>query len=459
VTAGDNDFAKYEVLHPVPPQDRFFGAYWIFVLLGVGGMWPWNGFLTAYDYFNSPAMLGDLPSFQFIMSIVFNVATVTFQFLGVAFGEKISLNARVLITFIPFVVSMVLVPYVHLMSSEFGARLGIVLALVFIAGMSTAVGFNCIVGLASQFPPEYVGAVMLGQGVAGVVVGGIRIITKASFGDTDQSVSIATQLYFLLAAGVEVLCIVFYFVLIRTNFARYHMAKATMGQDVSERSADSSRDKESDALLSGAAPKASPRVVLRKVLLQGITVWSVFFVTLSMFPGMTSLIPNTPGDFPPGTWFGIANIFLFQLFDFVGRTLPRWVVIIPPRFLWIFSVARVVFAGLFILCIRPLCGPIFASQYAAFVIMTFFALTNGYFGTLAMMFAPRFVDDHEKNVAGMIMSVFLQLGIFSAVLFALFILYLVSPCSLPTFLAPAGLNCSAALDCAVANATAAFENL
>jgi solute carrier family 29 (equilibrative nucleoside transporter), member 1/2/3 len=390
-------------------------------------------------------MFCNLPSFQFIMSIVFNIATVTFQFLGVGFGEKVSLTARVLLTFVPFVAAMVLVPFVRQMVESVAARLGLVLALVFVAGMSTAVGFNCIVGLASQFPPEYVGAVMLGQGVAGVAVGAIRIVTKASFGESPGGVSTSTMLYFLLAAGVEVLCIVFYFVLIRTTFARYHMAKATAVHDLSDRSPGASHDKEADALLSGGAgeaPKASVRVVLRKVLLQGFTVWSVFFVTLSLFPGVTSLIQGTAGDFPPGDWFGIANIFLFQIFDFVGRTLPRWVVIIPPRLLWIFSVARVVFAALFILCIRPLGHPIFHSNYASFVIMVFFALTNGYFGTLAMMFAPKFVADHEKNVAGMIMSVFLQLGIFTAVLFALFILFLVSPCSLPDFLMPSGLNCT-----------------
>ncbi len=73
---------------------------------------------------------------------------------------------------------MVLVPFVREMVDGSSERLGIVLALVFVSGMSTAVGFNCVIGLASQFPPEYVGAVMTGQGIAGVAVGLIRIITK-----------------------------------------------------------------------------------------------------------------------------------------------------------------------------------------------------------------------------------------------------------------------------------------
>lgn len=174
----------------------------------------------------------------------------------------------------------------------------------------------------------------------------------------------------------------------------------------------------------------------------GFTVWSVFFVTLSLFPGMTSLVHFVPTDFPrDAAWFGICNIFIFQVFDFIGRILPRWLVIIPARVLWIFSVGRVVFGVLFILCIIPNEQPIFNSNWASFVIMMAFALTNGYFGTLAMMYGPNNVEDHEKDTAGMIMSVFLQLGIFSAVLFALFILYLVQPCALPDFLMPSYVVC------------------
>lgn len=170
--------------------------------------------------------------------------------------------------------------------------------------------------------------------------------------------------------------------------------------------------------------------VLRKIGLMSFTVWSVFFLTLSLFPGMTSIIPDYGS-----TWNPVILIFLFQVFDFVGRMLPRWLRIIPRRVLWIASLLRLTFGGLFLLCILPLGNtPIFASPWAGFVIMSLFALTNGYFGTLAMMYAPDEVSDHEKATAGRIMSMSLQMGIFSAVFFALLILYLVDKCRLPLFL-------------------------
>ena len=45
-------------------------------------------------------------------------------------------------------------------------------------------------------------------------------------------------------------------------------------------------------------------------------------------------------------------IFLFQLFDFVGRSLPRLVVLFTPTTLWIPVMLRTLFFPIFILCVR-----------------------------------------------------------------------------------------------------------
>lgn len=170
--------------------------------------------------------------------------------------------------------------------------LAITLALVFVSGMSTAVGFNCVIGLASQFPQEYVGAVMLGQGVAGVIVGLLRIVTKISFPSGSDPVGqsgieTSTMIYFLGATVIEVLCIISYFILISLPFAKFNMARATQRQpdrdDTGLLGGENSQDS------SSAGPqRANIKVVLKKVALMGYCVWSVFFVTLSLFPVINS---------------------------------------------------------------------------------------------------------------------------------------------------------------------------
>jgi equilibrative nucleoside transporter 1/2/3 len=43
--------------------------------------------------------------------------------------------------------------------------------------------------------------------------------------------------------------------------------------------------------------------------------------------------------------------------------------------------------------------------------MVVFSLSNGYMGSLAMMMGPDCVGDHEKQVAGTMLTFFLLLGI------------------------------------------------
>lgn len=306
---------------------------------------------------------------------------------------------------------------------------------------------------------------MTGQGVAGIVVGLIRIITKAAYNDSPAGINTSTLIYFILAAFVEVCCIVAYFVLINLTFSRFHLGKKDASRGSNSVNEGGSASEKASLLdnNNGAAPTPRFGVVLKKVFLLGFTVWSVFFVTLSLFPGLLTLIPAFPGD-PNnsnktwGGWFVVINVFIFQVFDFVGRMLPRWFVLIRPRVLWIFTTSRVIFAALFVLCIVPEGHPVFASNWAAYVIMAVFAITNGYGGTLAMMFGPDQVDLHEKSLAGMIMSAFLQFGIFSAVLFALFILYLLNPCGLPPFLMTSQVYnaCNMSVACIEKNVTASL---
>jgi len=57
--------------------------------------------------------------------------------------------------------------------------------------------------------------------------------------------------------------------------------------------------------------------------------------------------------------------------------------------------------------------------------MILLAFTNGYCGTLSMMFGPKNVEPHEREHAGIIMSFSLNVGIFIAVHFAFLLLYLI----------------------------------
>ena len=144
-------------------------------------------------------------------------------------------------------------------------------------------------------------------------------------------------------------------------------------------------------------------------------------------------------------WLQPQTQFTFQVFDFIGRSLPRFFILFSPRTLWIPTVLRFGFFPLFILCLGTHSGTIplvFDSDGWYYPFMAIFALTNGYCGSmypslsvffvslslslsfslslslffsfssflflssklaLAMMFGPVNALEHEKEVAGIVM--------------------------------------------------------
>jgi len=161
----------------------------------------------------------------------------------------------------------------------------------------------------------------------------------------------------------------------------------------------------------------SYKKILKRIWPEALNVFLTFFITLTLFPGTLLLIPSRNGI--NAEWFGIFLIFTFQVFDFIGRTAPRFVTFPSANFLWIPTVARFAFFACFILAKD---NKVFTNDYWTLSLDALMAITNGYFGTLAMMYAPSRVEDHERETAGNIMAFMLNLGIFAGVHAALIML-------------------------------------
>lgn len=123
---------------------------------------------------------------------------------------------------------------------------------------------------------------------------------------------------------------------------------------------------------------------------------------------MATIITSRSHSLNDSGWFQVIIISLFLVFDFVGRSLPAVYIAFNAKNIWIPTVARLLFFPLFILCVKP---ALIKFDYAAYAIMTLFALSNGYICTLLNIFAPSLVDTHEKETAGLITIFSLNAGI------------------------------------------------
>lgn len=400
-------------------------VYWIFLLMGTGLLFPWNTIITAVDYFS---VLYPSHHVNFAFGLAYNIPSIPILLLLINYGSKFSSTVRSFTAFTVYALVLISFPILPLLGLEPGTMYSLTLFGVLLTGISGATLFGDLFGLAANFTPAETQAIMAGNGVAGLAVAIIRLVTKASLPETPVGIATSALIYFLLAAAVVVSCILGLYILLGLPYTKAAVS-FTKSKQSDSTTALLSDDHTGSLLEQGGEKKAgnqsssdvTVRSVLKKVWPMGASVTTTFFITLSLFPGLTADIPSTSDD--PDHWFPVMMISTFLLFDSIGRAAPNYTVLLTPKTIIPFIVARLAFFPLFIFCVQP---RLIASDTVAVVLMIIFATTNGYLGSLCMMFGPTLVSDAEKPMAGTIMTTFLNTGIFSGVFFALVVLYIVT---------------------------------
>jgi len=301
----------------------------------------------------------------------------------------------------------------------------------------------------------------------------LRILTLLVFHQGANSARDSSYVYFALASAVLVLCTVLFVYLLRLPITRHYHAKHQASQrhsagppidtsssrakigygsadvttingsgspqhnqviieedsDCSSGSSDDADGVADDSAIDnaelGAAVGSKRKIahwsILFKLGRHAFCVFAVFFVTLSLFPGIVTKVPAREGGEDWKFWYPILLLSLFMVFDWAGRSAPSYWRPIPERWLWFAALARFAFFPLFAFCIKPL---YFTSDWIPCMLVVVMAYTNGAWGTESMMVGPTQVEPYEREVAGVMMSFMLNLGIFLGVHMAVLMLYL-----------------------------------
>jgi equilibrative nucleoside transporter 1/2/3 len=228
------------------------------------------------------------------------------------------------------------------------------------------------------------------QGLAGIFASVASVLSIA--GDSKPEDSALG--YFLSAVAITALCLISFFVLLRLSYARYYMTVHKYHTSSSSLSQQQQR-----------TPKFF--AIFQKIWMVAVDVFLTFFVTLAIYPGVSANVKSvdapsvtTPTTATDDNWTGkyftpLTCFLLFNCGDFVGRTIASWIPLISHQVLWIPVVLRFAFLPLFALCnVHPRMSSapvVFDSDIYPIVFMALMALSNGYFSTLAMMYAPRYM--------------------------------------------------------------------
>ncbi len=133
---------------------------------------------------------------------------------------------------------------------------------------------------------------------------------------------------------------------------------------------------------------------------------------------------TAPRLFEPAAFIPLAFLF-WNIGDLLGRLstlIPALTILSKPFILFLFSISRVVFIPLYLLCNRHGNGAVVPSDLFYLVVVQLgFGLTNGWLGSSCMMGAAHWVDIDEREAAGGFMGLMLVGGLAAGSLLSFFV--------------------------------------
>lgn len=447
---GHGDSDSYEDI-PIPPRDRGHCVYLIFYLLGIGSLLPWNFFSNGQEYFKYKLRNVSLTNesnfdvlkyerewqikFENYLTLAAMIPNVLFLFLNTAASRIISVKTRTLVSAIVMAVLFGVtfsLTKINTDSWQTGFFI-ITMATIIIMNAASAVFQGAVIGLASVFPKEYPQGVMAGMGMGGTIAASCSILTTAfSSGPVESAFS-----YFLSAFVVLILAAAGYLLLPSMKYAAFHFEHMTRRMSKVLNVARNNADVEVHPV---SKTKEIPLfAVFKMVWSQALSVFFIFFVTLSCYPSINGSIESVHMDSHKhlpweNIYFKIVGFFLvFNVSDLIGRTMAgivQW----PREDSWwlpFMCVVRVAFIPVFILSnVQPRKASLpvlIDNDYVPLIASCLFGLSNGHLGTLYMMYGPRRVSVENKEMVGSMLTFFLAVGLAAGSLSSLLIKDLIQP--------------------------------
>ncbi|XP_044594180.1 equilibrative nucleoside transporter 1 isoform X2 [Cotesia glomerata] len=412
-----------------PPKDKLNVVFIIMVLHGIGTLMPWNMFITARNYFenykfsSNYTVINTTYASKYVNSVSFSaqVPNVIFNWINLFMPLGGDLTTRIvwgiLVQVLVFVETVVLA---MLDTSTWpGVFFWITMFSVVVLNTFNGIYQNSVYGMAAKLPGKYTGAVVLGANISGTFTAVIDLLALKMA----PSLRTAAIYYFLTALFVLLACFDTYFALPINRFYRYH--EMIFQKDKQK------KELETKSKIHGRTPYWT---IFKQASPQLFNIFFVFFVTLSLFPAVQSNIKASDENFIVSEkyYMSVMCFVTFNVTAMIGSLLASHVQWPKKEWLVIPVVLRVLFIPLFLLCnYQPVAFTrtmpvLITNDWIYFVIAVVMGVSSGYLSSLGMMYCPSTVDSRYASTAGMFGAAFLITGIFTGVLTAIVMPYIVS---------------------------------
>ncbi|XP_068668618.1 equilibrative nucleotide transporter 3-like [Aristolochia californica] len=390
-----------------------FKAMTVCWLLGNGSLFCWNSMLTIEDYYANL-----FPNYHptRVLTLVYQPFAVGLTAILTYHEAKLNTRLRNLFGFSLFFLSSLMVLVLDLATSGRGG-LGPFIGVCIISGaFGVADGFaqGGIVGDLSFMDPDFIQSFLAGLAASGALTSALRVVTKASFENSQNGLRKGAILFFAISALFEFLCVLLYaYIFPKLPIVKYYRSKAakegskTVSADLAAGGIQLQQDENGEE---GA--KQQDRLSNKQLFLQNIDyaidLYLIYVLTLSIVPGFLS---EDTGLHGLGTWYAIVLIAMYNVLDLVGRYTPliNCLRITSRKGLMLSIIARFLFIPAFYFTAK------YGDQGWMILLTSLLGLTNGHLTVCVFTIAPKGYKGPEQNALGNLLVLCLLGGLLSGV--------------------------------------------
>ncbi|KAF0700114.1 Aste57867_9345 [Aphanomyces stellatus] len=361
----------------------------VFALIGIGYLFPFSALTQPVDYWKKV-----FPSYniEFSITCIYLYSNLLALGLVVAFGPtKVSYTRRIVGGFAGQFIALVFVPLAYHLFEVETVHMAAVLAATAFAAIATAFLDSCVMSLVAKYPVQAQASLQFGIGLS-ILIGSVyRDFTKLLF--SAESVVASSALYFFTGAVTVGICIASYFVLQR------------LPVPVSAKDANDDYAEAHEAALT--APNRW--TVLRKCAKNQLIVAVHFMTSLSVWPPLVTEMKsyNCP-ELQANGWWPLILLTVFSIMDCIGRLNVHRRFGLTKDTVWKPVFARILLVPCIVLSVR---GIWFTHDAWSILFVLLLGGSNGYLGSLSILFVNDSVQGDEQPVAGSFTGFVLNAGL------------------------------------------------
>lgn len=385
-------------------EDEISTASRLFALVGIGYLFPFSALTQPVDYWHYL-----FPDFNLEFALTTTYMYTNLIVLGLlVFGGQShprKYTSRIVGGFMGQLTVLLFVPTCYFFISAEHFMLMAMLGATATAAAVTAFLDSSVIALVTHYPLRVQETFQLGVGISTLIGSLYRDGTKLIF--PPQEVVASSLLYFYTGAATIALCIGAYYRLMALKLTQECVDQDSHHED------DLLDLSETRPLLDATSAKVSQRPtkwsVLHKILFNEVLVSCLFASTLALWPPLVTEIPTY--NFPQleaSGWWSLLLLTGFSIMDCIGRLLVPYRMGLNAGNIWKAILLRCVLLPLIVCCVR---GIWFTNDLWSMLFVGLLGLTNGYLGTLSIIFINECITDAEQGIAGTFTSFFLNAGL------------------------------------------------